>query len=52
MNSSRKYISPTVVIIFALLVAPLAQATNGYFKIGYTGESGHSTFISKMRVYA
>jgi long-chain fatty acid transport protein len=35
MNSSRKYISPTVVIIFALLVAPLAQATNGYFKIGY-----------------
>ncbi len=35
MNSTLKYISSTVVIIVALLAAPLAHATNGYFKIGY-----------------
>ena len=35
MNSSRKRISSTVITIAALLAAPLAEATNGYFKIGY-----------------
>ena len=35
MNSTRKYIASTVIIFFTLLAAPLAQATNGYFKIGY-----------------